>query len=124
MLSATASEDGAHSAVTSEAGDEGRLQPSSGRTSSIPPTPDLIPNRSSTALSFVSNATTPERASQQFLSREEIPTKIVEDDAEDFEESRSDNEVLTQDNAVVGKHAQGLLHRPSGARISALGGLR
>ena len=122
-LSAATSEDGTQSAVTSEAGDESLLQPSSGRTSSIPPTPDLIPNRSSTAMSFTSTATTPERSSQQYMVREEIPTKIVEDDEEDFEEARSDAEPLPHEG-VVGKHAEGLIHRPSGARISALGGTR
>jgi hypothetical protein len=123
LSAATVSEDGTQSAVTSEAGDESLLQPSSGRTSSIPPTPDLIPNRSSTAMSFTSTATTPERSSQQYIVRDEIPTKIVEDDEEDFEEARSDAEPLPHEG-VVGKHAEGLIHRPSGARISALGGTR
>jgi hypothetical protein len=122
-LSAATSEDGTQSALTSEAGDESLLQPMSGRTSSIPPTPDLIPNRSSTAMSFTSTATTPERSSQQYMVRDDIPTKIVEDDEEDFEEARSDAEPLPHE-AVVGKHAEGLIHRPSGARISALGGTR
>src|SRR5690606_37409750 len=103
-------------------GDESYLHPSSGRTSSIPPTPDLIPNRSSTSMSFSSTATTPERGSQQFLAREDIPTKIVEDDAEDFEEARDESE--SPHEPVVGKHAGGLIHRPSGARISALGSTR
>ncbi|PHH51537.1 DENN domain-containing protein [Ceratocystis fimbriata CBS 114723] len=121
-LSVTASEDGAHSAVTSETGDESLLQPS-GRASSIPPTPDLIPNRSSTAMSFTSSATTPERSSQQYLVREDIPTKIMEDD-EDFLENGSESDVMPSEPAMVSKHVtQGLIHRSSGARISALGGL-
>ncbi|SPN98516.1 probable DENN (AEX-3) domain protein [Cephalotrichum gorgonifer] len=123
-LSTAASDDGTQSAVTSDAGDDSFLHPSSGRSSSIPPTPDLIPNRSSTAMSFTSTATTPERSSQHFLAREDIPTKIVEDDAEDFDEGRSESETLPHDGVVVGKHAEGLIHRPSGARISALGGTR
>lgn len=124
-----ASDDGVPSAVTSETGDD-FLHPSSGRASSIPPTPDLIPNRSSTSMSFNSTATTPERGSQQFLAREDIPTKIVEDDAEDFEAGAgSESDVVGghhthHHEGVVGKHAQGLIHRPSGARISALGGSR
>jgi hypothetical protein len=122
-LSAAPSDDG-HSAVTSEAGEESLLHPSSGRTSSIPPTPDLIPNRSSTALSFTSTATTPERSSQQYMIREEIPTKIVEDDEDDLDEPRSESEAMPQEPGVVGKHAESLIHRPSGARISALGGTR
>ncbi|RGP59480.1 denn domain-containing [Fusarium longipes] len=125
--STTPSDDG-HSAATSETGDESLLAPRSGRASSIPPTPDLIPNRSSTAMSFASTATTPERSSQQYSLRDEIPTKIVEDDEEDFEENRSDNGTISHEAGVVSKHQlqhqQSLMHRPSGARISALGGTR
>jgi len=114
----TAHSDDGHSAATSETGDDSMLQPS-GRASSIPPTPDLIPNRSSTAMSFASTtATTPERGSQQFLVREDIPTKIVEDEEEEYEDANENN------NGVVSKHSDTLLHRPSGARISALGGAR
>ncbi|KAI6783369.1 C-myc promoter-binding protein-like protein [Emericellopsis cladophorae] len=114
----TAHSDDGHSAATSETGDDSMLQPS-GRASSIPPTPDLIPNRSSTAMSFASTtATTPERGSQQFLVREDIPTKIVEDDEGEYEDANENN------NGVVSKHPDTLLHRPSGARISALGGSR
>ncbi|KAM5351904.1 hypothetical protein ACJ41O_004627 [Fusarium nematophilum] len=120
----TAQSDDGHSAATSETGDDSLLQPGSGRASSIPPTPDLIPNRSSTAMSFASTVTTPERASQQYSVRDEIPTKIVEDDEEDFEESRSDNGGVAHETGVVSKHPQSLMHRPSGARISALGGTR
>lgn len=119
----TAPSDDGQSVATTEMGDEGLLQPS-GRVSSIPPTPDLIPNRSSTAMSFASTATTPERSSQQYNMREDIPTKIVEDDEEDFDESRSDNAGVTHESGVVSKHHGSLLHRPSGARISALGGSR
>lgn len=129
-LSTSASDDGVPSAVTSETGDD-FLHPSSGRASSIPPTPDLIPNRSSTSMSFNSTATTPERGSQQFLAREDIPTKIVEDDAEDFEAGAgSESDVVGghhthHSEGVVGKQQpRGLIHRPSGARISALGGTR
>ncbi|EFY95683.1 DENN domain protein [Metarhizium robertsii] len=121
-LSNTQSEDGHddRSVATSDNGEERRLQP--GRTSSIPPTPDLIPNRSSTAMSFASATTTPERSSQQYNLKDEIPTKIVEDDEEDYEENRSEGGGgATNENGVVAKHTESLLHRPSGARISALG---
>ncbi|KAI8960011.1 AEX-3 domain-containing protein [Daldinia sp. FL1419] len=120
-LSTAPSDDG-HSAATSEAGDESLLHPS-GRVSSIPPTPDLIPNRSSTAMSMASTMTTPERASQQYSMHNDIPTKIVEDDEDDLAE-RSESETMSQEPGVVGKHAESLIHRPSGARISALGGTR
>lgn len=109
------SEDG-HSTATSDVIDGHQ----SGRTSSIPPTPDLIPNRSSTSMSISSSVNTPERSSQQYSIGHELPTKIVEDDDEDSYE-RSDSDAPHQD-AIVGKHADTLISRPSGARISALGG--
>lgn len=112
--------DDGHS-TASETGDASRLQPMSGRPSSIPPTPDLIPNRSSTAMSFASTATTPERSSLQYTIRDDIPTKIMEDDEEDYGETRSEAGGLTN---MISKQAGSLLHRPSGARISALGGSR
>lgn len=122
-LSATHSDDGheTQSNATSDMGEDSLLHPASGRISSIPPTPDLVPNRSSTAMSFASSAATPERSSQQYMIHQDIPTKIVEDD-EDFEEDRSESETMPQQ--TVGKHTDSLIHRPSGARISALGGTR
>ncbi|KAJ0338242.1 hypothetical protein COL154_012702 [Colletotrichum chrysophilum] len=125
-LSAAGQSDDGHdtqSNATSEMGEDSLLHPVSGRTSSIPPTPDLVPNRSSTAMSFASSAATPERSSQQYMIRDDIPTKIVEDD-EDFEDERSESESMPPQHGVVGKHNDGLIHRPSGARISALGGTR
>lgn len=120
----TQSDDDNHSAATSDAGEE-RLRRRSGRPSSIPPTPDLIPNRSSTAMSFVSSTTTPERNSAQYYHhKEDIPTKIVEDEAEDFDENQSETGAATTEHTVVSKYSESLLHRPSGARISALGGTR
>ncbi|KAI0136878.1 DENN domain-containing protein [Xylariales sp. AK1849] len=110
------------STVTSDAGDDNLLHPS-GRTSSIPPTPDLIPNRSSTSMSYASTMTTPERSSQQYMIHNDIPTKIVEDDEESLAD-RSENETLSHEPGVVGKHDGSLIHRSSGARISALGGTR
>lgn len=144
-LSTTASDDGnGSSAATSDVGDDSTLlRPNSGRISSIPPTPDLIPNRSSTSMSFASTTiTTPERGSQQYLiggaaghvGGHDIPTKIVEDD-EDVDDLAGDERIVAesesnpipgppQEPGVVGKHAESLIHRPSGARISALGGSR
>jgi hypothetical protein len=142
-LSTAPSDDGNASAATSDVGDDSTLlRPNSARLSSIPPTPDLIPNRSSTSMSFASTtATTPERTSQQYLigggashfAGHDIPTKIVEDD-EDVDELNGDDRVgesegnpipaPPQEPGVVGKHAESLIHRPSGARISALGGSR
>ena len=116
-LSTAASDDG-HSAQGSDIGDDSLLHPS-GRASSIPPTPDLIHNRSSTAMSIASSTTTPERSSQQYNIGTDIPTKIVEDSDEELE-ARSENESGLHGSPTNGK--AGLIHRPAGARISALGG--
>lgn len=121
-MSSVHSEDGHNSTGTSDAGDEGLLHPS-GRFSSIPPTPDLIPNRSSTSMSFASTMTTPERSSQQYHVANDIPTKILEDDEDDLAD-RSEGEVTPQEHSVISKHSHGLLHRTSGARISAFGTAR
>ncbi|KKK23375.1 DENN (AEX-3) domain protein [Aspergillus ochraceoroseus] len=56
------------------------------RGSSVPPTPDLVHNRSSTSMSMVSSSTFPERSSQQY-GPGEIPTRIVEDDDERIHET-------------------------------------
>ncbi|RDW70478.1 DENN (AEX-3) domain protein [Aspergillus mulundensis] len=56
-----------------------------GRTS-VPPTPDLIHNRSSTSMSMISSSTFPERSSQQY-GPGDIPTRIVEDDDEHAHET-------------------------------------
>lgn len=112
----TVSDDG-HSNGGSENGDDSLLQPN-GRASSIPPTPDLIHNRSSTSMSISSATTTPERSSQQYNIGTDIPTKIVEDSDEEIE-GRSENEGMGG-NEISSK--AGLVHRPAGARLSALGG--
>ncbi|KAI1175166.1 AEX-3 domain protein [Nemania sp. FL0916] len=120
-ISTVHSEDGQeNSTAASDVGDDSLLHPS-GRFSSIPPTPDLIPNRSSTSMSYASTMTTPERSSQQYHVASEIPTKIVEDDEDDLAD-RSEGEVIAQEPGVMSKHS--LLHRASGARISAFGGSR
>ena len=109
----TATSDDGNSAQGSDMGDDSLLAPS-GRASSIPPTPDLIHNRSSTSMSIASSTTTPERSSQQYNIGTDIPTKIVEDSDEEIEgRSEGESEITTK---------AGLIHRPAGARISALGG--
>ncbi|KAI0455978.1 AEX-3 domain protein [Xylaria acuta] len=119
-ISAAHSEDGHDNSTASEGGDDSRLQPLR-RFSSVPPTPDLIPNRSSTSMSYASTMTTPERSSQQYHVSSEIPTRIVEDDEDDLA-NRSEGDVIPQEPGVISKHS--LLHRSSGARISAFGGTR
>lgn len=118
-LSTRGSDDG-HSNLGSDNGDDSHLHPGSGRNSSVPPTPDLIHHRSSTAMSIASVTTTPERSSQQYNigGITDIPTKIVEDSDEEVE-NRSDNGIVTEMNA---KPSPRMIHRPAGARLSALGG--
>jgi len=115
-----ASDDG-NSAQGSDVGDDSLLHPG-GRASSIPPTPDLVHNRSSTSMSIASSTTTPERSSQQYNVGTDIPTKIVEDDDEELSPSRSDVEVPQETGVVQKGHHESLIRRPAGARISALGG--
>jgi hypothetical protein len=92
-------------------GESGFLSPDN-HGSSIPPTPDLVHNRSSTSMSMISSSTIPERSSQQY-GPGDIPTKIVEDDDE------HDTETLdgTTDAANVSKQPSQDLMRPSTARI-------
>ncbi|KAF3051462.1 hypothetical protein E8E11_010532 [Didymella keratinophila] len=74
------------STIGSEYGDEDMLRP--GRGSSIPPTPDLT-HRSSTSMSMASASTTPDRTSLQHRTHDvpDVPTRIVEDEA--FEDNNS-----------------------------------
>lgn len=98
----------------SEMGDEG-LRPSS----TIPPTPDLVHHRSSTSMSMASSVTTttPERGSQQYSFGADIPMKIVEDGDEEAAERDVASDIVTK-----GSGYDSLVQRPSGVRISALGG--
>jgi hypothetical protein len=70
-------------------------------------------------MSIASTTTTPERSSQQYNIGTDIPTKIVEDSDEELE-GRSEGEGGISGNENVGK--AGMIHRPAGARLSALGG--
>ncbi|KFY52749.1 hypothetical protein V496_08206, partial [Pseudogymnoascus sp. VKM F-4515 (FW-2607)] len=98
----------------SDADEASLLHP--GRASSIPPTPDLIHNRSSTAMSIASVTTTPERGSAQYS---DLPTKIVED-SDEGEESSTSAPAQAEEMPAKGRLHESLLHRPAGARISAL----
>ncbi|GIJ92061.1 hypothetical protein Asppvi_011036 [Aspergillus pseudoviridinutans] len=73
--------DGRSTREGSEMGDDNSTLHPDHRTSSVPPTPDLVHNRSSTSMSMISSSTFPERSSQQY-GPGEIPTRIVEDDDE------------------------------------------
>ncbi|KAM5441496.1 hypothetical protein MferCBS31731_003567 [Microsporum ferrugineum] len=65
-----------------------------GRHSTIPPTPDLVPNRSSTSMSMASSSTFQERSSQQY-GPNDIPTKIVEHDDEHAHEVEQEEESVS-----------------------------
>ena len=90
------------------------------RNSSIPPTPDLVPNRSSTSMSMNSQSTAPtqDRSSVQYMQHHhhpEMQTKIVENpEDEELEEGRSENDVPQQQ---LGKHSSAEFIRPVTARI-------
>lgn len=76
-------ESGRYTRESSEVGDSLRPDGRISSVSSVPPTPDLVHNRSSTSMSMGSNSTYPERSSQQYGPGEvPIPTRIVEDDYE------------------------------------------
>ncbi|KAL1955452.1 hypothetical protein VTO42DRAFT_8546 [Malbranchea cinnamomea] len=98
----------------SEMGDNesGLLSPD--RTSSIPPTPDLVHNRSSTSMSMVSSSTIHERSSQQYASSD-IPTKIVEDDDEHAHEAAYEQE--SEQTATLSKQANSAVIPPASTHI-------
>ncbi|KAJ5148236.1 hypothetical protein N7526_001588 [Penicillium atrosanguineum] len=108
------SQDGRTTRATSEVSDvdNSSLHPEN-RHSSIPPTPDLIHNRSSTSMSMVSSSTFPERSSQQY-GPGDIPTRIVEDDDEHAHDSGDDQQTET---GTLSKQASEDLMRPNTARV-------
>ncbi|KAL8840653.1 MAG: hypothetical protein Q9176_003766 [Flavoplaca citrina] len=109
------------SAPTSEAGDDTNfplLHPNGthSRTSSVPPTPDLVShNRSSTSMSMASASTNaPDRTSGHYIpgQKEHVNPKIAEDD-----ERMSEHEVVEQGHGEVTKHSSAEFIRPVTARI-------
>lgn len=112
------SEDGRDQSTREDASEMGEGESSflnaDQRTSSIPPTPDLVHNRSSTSMSMVSSSTIPERSSQQY-SPGEIPTKIVEDDDEHAHET--DGLDVPGETATLPKQPSSDLMQPTTARI-------
>ncbi|KAJ5097908.1 hypothetical protein N7532_004909 [Penicillium argentinense] len=109
-------QDGRTTRATSEVSDTDNtsLHPDN-RHSSIPPTPDLVHNRSSTSMSMVSSSTFPERSSQQY-GPGEIPTRIVEDDDEHAHETESMDDQQTE-TGTLSKQASEDLMRPQTARV-------
>lgn len=103
------------SEVASEAGydEPSYLQPGYKR-SSVPPTPGLDHDRSSTSMSNNSLSTTPDRSSQQYAHG--LGTKILEGDVESEVGSEAGNHDtgMMQKGSVPGVHE---MMRPSTARI-------
>lgn len=101
----------------SEAGEsESSYLHADNRASSIPPTPDLVHNRSSTSMSMVSTSTIAERSSQQY-NPGDLPTKIVEDEDEHLHESEAfvdSNETPT----VSKKPSQGMINAAASRVVS------
>ncbi|KAI9821944.1 MAG: hypothetical protein M1827_002526 [Pycnora praestabilis] len=71
-----------------------------GSTSSVPPTPDLIHNRSSTSMSMTSSSTTPERNSLQTHAAADVPTKILEDGDEHVERGSERGSEVGEERAI------------------------
>ncbi|KAJ5638202.1 hypothetical protein N7490_008081 [Penicillium lividum] len=109
------SEDGRTTRATSEISDvdHSSLHPDN-RHSSIPPTPDLVHNRSSTSMSMVSSSTFPERSSQQY-GPGDIPTRIVEDDDEHTHETDGMDD--RTETGTLSKQASEDIMRPQTARV-------
>lgn len=119
----TQSEDGIeHSLRTdgSEAGegasengyeDSGLLSPDYKR-SSIPPTPDLVHNRSSTSMSINSSSTIPENVSSQLFANSGISPKVVGDDISEGGSEAGNN----RDSGAFTKQVPETVVRPVTAR--------
>ncbi|KAJ5453519.1 uncharacterized protein N7458_004475 [Penicillium daleae] len=109
-------DEGRATRATSEVSDNDNnsLHPEN-RHSSIPPTPDLVHNRSSTSMSMVSSSTFPERSSQQY-GPGDVPTRIVEDDDEHAHETENMDDQATE-TGTLSKQASEDLMRPQTARV-------
>lgn len=93
------------------------LHPSA-RNSSIPPTPDLVHNRSSTSMSNGSQSTGADRGSQQYSTHGDSRTKIMADD-QDLEGASDAGQ--SESGAVPSKHAGTDALRPLTARVMPSG---
>ncbi|CRG86596.1 Myosin-11 [Talaromyces islandicus] len=98
----------------SEMGEADSNYSADNRTSSIPPTPDLVHNRSSTSMSMVSTSTLAERSSQQY-NPGDIPTKIVEDEDEHLHENEGYGD--HNETAPVSKQPSQEVVLPSGPHV-------
>ena len=93
--------------------DTSYLNPSC-RNSSIPPTPELVHNRSSTSMSNVSQSTGADRISQQYSMPGDVSTKIMGEDAE----LERVSDAGQSETGVMSKHTGAEILRPATARIA------
>ena len=104
--------DGSEAGEGASENDSSYLNPS-GRNSSIPPTPDLVHNRSSTSMSNMSQSTGPDRGSGQYsVQQGDTPTKIM---GEDTEIERA-SDAGQSESGVVSKNTDTNILRPVTAR--------
>lgn len=116
------SEDGHEQSVRTDGSDMGEVEDSSflspdRNPSSIPPTPELVHNRSSTSMSMVSTSIASDRSSQHYHTLPDVVTKIVENGDED--EGRSEISTGQVENGKTGfdhVDVEGLT-RPTTARM-------
>lgn len=87
------------------------------RSSSIPPTPELVHNRSSTSMSMVSSSTFQDRDRSSLQYATEVPTRIVEGDNEPSQDDETLDDGSETATATLSKQASEDLIRPTSARI-------
>lgn len=116
------SEDGHEQSVRTDGSDVGEVEDSSflspdRHNTSIPPTPELVHNRSSTSMSMVSTSIASDRSSQHYHTLPDVVTKIVESGDED--ERRSEISMGQSENGKAGfdrVDVEGIT-RPTTARV-------
>ena len=96
-----------------EGSDDSSLLNPSARNSSIPPTPDLVHNRSSTSMSGVSESTGRDRASVRYSTHSDSDIKVVDDNAAHENQAGADNAV----SGIVSKTTGADVLRPATARL-------
>ncbi len=119
-----------HDQQSNQSGSEYDDEPSSflhpEQASSIPPTPELEHNRSSTSMSMTSSSTTPERATHYKQDERDIPTKIVEHEDAGFDAGRRggaadiDGELAAHEDGTINKVPQTLRRPAHAAHITRL----
>lgn len=115
------SEDSHDQSVRTDSSDIGETEESSflspdGHHSSIPPTPDLVHNRSSTSMSMVSTSIASDRSSQHYHHSDMVP-KIAEDGDEDEGHSEASTSLVESGKGKTNHVDLNSLTRPVTARL-------